>query len=136
MATKEPPRSTRASPDRGPSGFSPGEAEWAAVLAAAGFLLHRANTGTVSWIGAGVSHTLQLSLFGACAHLGGPLSEGSVQQVRGRDCLVCPWHDSAFELDAGQPTRGPAAVPQEKLLVRHEGGRVLARLAGRHTGDD
>ena len=72
----------------------------------------------------------------ACAHLGGPLSEGSVQQVRGRDCLVCPWHDSAFDLDGGQPTRGPVAVPQEKLLVRHEGGRVLARLAGRHTGDD
>ncbi|GHE08886.1 Rieske 2Fe-2S domain-containing protein [Klenkia taihuensis] len=72
----------------------------------------------------------------ACAHLGGQLSDGAVEQVRGRDCLVCPWHDSAFELDAGQPTRGPVAVPQEKLLVKQEGGRVLARLAGRHTGDD
>lgn len=72
----------------------------------------------------------------ACAHLGRPLSEGTVTQVRGRDCLVCPWHDSAFDLAKGQPTRGPAAVPQEKLLVRLEGGRVLARLAGRHTGDD
>ncbi|KQS73690.1 Rieske (2Fe-2S) protein [Modestobacter sp. Leaf380] len=70
---------------------------------------------------------------GACAHLGGPLAEGRVEQVAGRDCLVCPWHDSAFDLDAGEPRRGPAAVPQEKLDVRYEGGRVLAKLAGRHT---
>ncbi len=66
---------------------------------------------------------------GACAHLSGPLYEGSVREVRGSDCLVCPWHDSAFDLDSGHPRRGPAANPQEKLEVRMEAGRVMARLA-------
>ncbi|MCW2677395.1 MAG: Rieske (2Fe-2S) iron-sulfur domain protein [Modestobacter sp.] len=69
---------------------------------------------------------------GSCAHLGGPLAEGTVEQVRGADCLVCPWHGSAFELDEGQPRRGPAATAQEKLEVRYVAGRVEARLPGRH----
>src|SRR3954447_2270021 len=33
---------------------------------------------------------------GSCAHLSGPLYEGTVEEVRGADCLVCPWHGSAF----------------------------------------
>jgi nitrite reductase/ring-hydroxylating ferredoxin subunit len=69
---------------------------------------------------------------GACAHLSGPLYDGTVEEVRGHDCLVCPWHGSAFDLDDGEPRRGPAATPQEKLEVRMEAGRVLARLPGRH----
>jgi nitrite reductase/ring-hydroxylating ferredoxin subunit len=69
---------------------------------------------------------------GACSHLSGPLYEGSVESVSGKDCLVCPWHGSAFDLEKGQPRRGPAANPQEKLEVRMEAGRVMARLPGRH----
>jgi len=69
---------------------------------------------------------------GVCAHLSGPLYEGAVEEVRGRDCLVCPWHGSAFDLDDGEPRRGPVATPQEKLDVRMDAGRVLARLPGRH----
>ena len=69
---------------------------------------------------------------GACSHLSGPLYEGTVEEVRGNQCLVCPWHDSAFDLDSGAPLRGPAANPQEKLEVRMEAGRVQARPAGRH----
>jgi nitrite reductase/ring-hydroxylating ferredoxin subunit len=69
---------------------------------------------------------------GLCSHLGGPLAEGSVEQVRGEACLVCPWHGSAFDLEKGQPRRGPASSAQDKLEVRYEAGRVLARLAGRH----
>ncbi|SNR35818.1 Rieske 2Fe-2S domain-containing protein [Blastococcus mobilis] len=65
---------------------------------------------------------------GACSHLSGPLYEGAVEDVRGRECLVCPWHGSAFDLDSGAPRRGPAANPQEKLEVRMEAGRVMARL--------
>jgi nitrite reductase/ring-hydroxylating ferredoxin subunit len=65
---------------------------------------------------------------GACSHLSGPLYEGAVEEVRGRECLVCPWHGSAFDLDSGAPRRGPAANPQEKLEVRMEAGRVMARL--------
>jgi nitrite reductase/ring-hydroxylating ferredoxin subunit len=69
---------------------------------------------------------------GSCAHLSGPLYEGSVEKVRGDDCLVCPWHGSAFDLESGSPRRGPAANPQEKLEVKMSAGRVMARLAGRH----
>ena len=69
---------------------------------------------------------------GPCSHLSGPLYEGTVEKVGREECLVCPWHGSAFALDSGEPRRGPAANPQEKLEVRMEAGRVLARLPGRH----
>jgi nitrite reductase/ring-hydroxylating ferredoxin subunit len=69
---------------------------------------------------------------GACSHLSGPLYEGSVEEIRGSQCLVCPWHGSAFDLENGQPRRGPAANPQEKLEVRMEAGHVMARVPGRH----
>ena len=69
---------------------------------------------------------------GSCSHRGGPLQEGRIEEVRGSTCLVCPWHDSAFDLDNGEPRRGPAANPQEKLEVRMEAGRVQARLHARH----
>jgi nitrite reductase/ring-hydroxylating ferredoxin subunit len=68
----------------------------------------------------------------ACSHLSGALDEGSVQQIRGTACLVCPLHGSAFDLDSGEPRRGPAANAQEKLDVRMEAGRVMARLPERH----
>lgn len=68
----------------------------------------------------------------ACAHLSGPLDEGAVEEVRGVDCLVCPLHGSAFDLETGQPRRGPSANAQEKLEVRMEAGRVMARLTERH----
>jgi nitrite reductase/ring-hydroxylating ferredoxin subunit len=69
---------------------------------------------------------------GTCSHLSGPLYEGRVEDVRDDYCLVCPWHGSAFALDDGSPRRGPAANPQEKLEVRMEAGRVMARLHARH----
>ena len=69
----------------------------------------------------------------SCAHVGGPLAEGDVEEVRGVDCLVCPWHGSAFDLDTGQPRRGPASSAQEQLEVKFEAGRVFGRLPGRHV---
>ena len=69
---------------------------------------------------------------GACSHLSGPLDEGTLETVRGSECLVCPWHGSAFALDNGEPRRGPAANPQEKLEVRMDAGRVKARVPSRH----
>jgi nitrite reductase/ring-hydroxylating ferredoxin subunit len=69
---------------------------------------------------------------GACAHLSGPLHDGAVEDVNGNACLVCPWHGSAFDLDSGAARRGPAANGQEKLEVRMEAGRVLARLPARN----
>jgi len=70
------------------------------------------------------------AFIGACSHLSGPLYDGSVEDVRGHECLVCPWHGSAFAPYTGEPRRGPAANPQEKLEVRMEAGRVMAPLPG------
>lgn len=67
-----------------------------------------------------------------CSHLSGPLDEGTVAEVHGTQCLVCPLHGSAFDLDTGDPRRGPAANALDKLEVRMEAGRVMARLAERH----
>ncbi|MBB3677865.1 Rieske 2Fe-2S domain-containing protein [Modestobacter versicolor] len=69
----------------------------------------------------------------ACAHVGGPLAEGTVEEVRGSECLVCPWHGSAFDLESGQPRRGPTASAQEKLQVKYEAGRVFGKLPDRHV---
>jgi nitrite reductase/ring-hydroxylating ferredoxin subunit len=68
----------------------------------------------------------------ACAHLAGPLDQGVVQDVRGVQCLVCPLHGSAFDLESGSPRQGPAANSQEKLEVRMAAGRVMARLPARY----
>jgi nitrite reductase/ring-hydroxylating ferredoxin subunit len=72
------------------------------------------------------------AFIGACSHLSGPLHEGTVEDVRGNACLVCPWHGSAFDLEDGAARRGPAANPQEKLETRMDAGRVMARLRPRH----
>jgi nitrite reductase/ring-hydroxylating ferredoxin subunit len=69
---------------------------------------------------------------GRCSHLSGPMHEGTVEEVGGTACLVCPWHGSAFDLETGDARRGPAASRQEKLEVRMVAGRVEARLPGRH----
>jgi nitrite reductase/ring-hydroxylating ferredoxin subunit len=69
----------------------------------------------------------------ACAHVGGPLAEGTVEEVRGADCIVCPWHGSAFDLESGEPRRGPTASAQERLEVKYEAGRVFGKLPNRHA---
>ncbi|WP_441291897.1 DUF2231 domain-containing protein [Sorangium sp. KYC3313] len=43
-----------------------------------------------------------------CAHLGGPLSEGSLADGG----IVCPWHGSRFRLEDGCVIDGPATTPQ------------------------
>jgi len=53
-----------------------------------------------------------------CAHQSGPLGEGSIEQVAGAACIVCPWHGSAYRLADGAVLRGPAATDQPTLRVR------------------
>jgi nitrite reductase/ring-hydroxylating ferredoxin subunit len=82
---------------------------------------------------AAVRRAVRVDVFVAtCAHLGGPLDQGAVEDVRGVQCLVCPLHGSAFDLDSGEPRRGPAANSQERLETRMDGGRVMARLPARY----
>jgi nitrite reductase/ring-hydroxylating ferredoxin subunit/uncharacterized membrane protein len=49
-----------------------------------------------------------------CAHLGGPLSEGTLKD----GTVVCPWHGSEFRLDDGAVVNGPSAHPQPCFAVR------------------
>ena len=59
----------------------------------------------------------------ACAHAGGPLSEGEV-----RDGIVtCPWHGSQFRLTDGAVLRGPATFPQLQLQARERQGEIEIR---------
>jgi nitrite reductase/ring-hydroxylating ferredoxin subunit len=62
-----------------------------------------------------------------CSHLAGPLHEGEVEVVAGVTCVVCPWHQSAFDVTDGEPRRGPAYAPQPVLDARETDGWVEVR---------
>lgn len=55
-----------------------------------------------------------------CAHLGGPLSEGTLKD----GSVVCPWHGSEFALEDGRVLNGPATEPQPCFAVRENAGRI------------
>jgi nitrite reductase/ring-hydroxylating ferredoxin subunit/uncharacterized membrane protein len=56
----------------------------------------------------------------SCAHLGGPLSEGTLKD----GSVVCPWHGSEFALDDGHVINGPATEPQPCFQVREREGQI------------
>jgi nitrite reductase/ring-hydroxylating ferredoxin subunit len=67
------------------------------------------------------------ALADTCSHLGGPLSEGTLE-----DCSIrCPWHGSRFALDDGRVLDGPATNPQPHFDVRVRGGQIEVRVAQR-----
>lgn len=55
-----------------------------------------------------------------CAHMGGPLSEGTLKE----GSVVCPWHGSEFALDDGRVLNGPATQAQPAFDVREQGGAI------------
>jgi nitrite reductase/ring-hydroxylating ferredoxin subunit len=63
-----------------------------------------------------------------CAHLSGPLHEGTVSEDG--TCITCPWHGSTFRLEDGSVVHGPATAPQHAFDVRVREGRVQVRLPG------
>ena len=58
-----------------------------------------------------------------CAHLGGPLSEGTLEDVAVR----CPWHGSRFSLEDGRVLEGPSVHAQPVLDVRVRDGQIEVR---------
>jgi nitrite reductase/ring-hydroxylating ferredoxin subunit/uncharacterized membrane protein len=58
-----------------------------------------------------------------CTHLGGPLSEGKLEDATVR----CPWHGSRFSLEDGQVLEGPAVHAQPVLEVRVRNGEIEVR---------
>ena len=63
------------------------------------------------------------ALLERCAHLGGPLHEGRVEN----GCVVCPWHSSRYRLSDGAALSGPTAHPQPTVQVRVRDGKVEVR---------
>jgi nitrite reductase/ring-hydroxylating ferredoxin subunit len=62
-----------------------------------------------------------------CAHLGGPLSEGKLEDTSVR----CPWHGSCFSLEDGRVLEGPSVHPQPVLEVRIHNGQIEVRQSDR-----
>jgi nitrite reductase/ring-hydroxylating ferredoxin subunit len=58
-----------------------------------------------------------------CSHRGGPLHEG---EIRDRT-IICPLHQSVFDLTDGALVHGPAAYPQPAWDVRAREGRIEVR---------
>lgn len=58
-----------------------------------------------------------------CAHLGGPLSEGKLEDAAVR----CPWHGSRFSLEDGRVLEGPSVHAQPVLDVRVRDGQIEVR---------
>jgi nitrite reductase/ring-hydroxylating ferredoxin subunit/uncharacterized membrane protein len=63
------------------------------------------------------------ALANSCAHLGGPLSDGQLDDV----AIRCPWHGSRFGLDDGALLEGPSTFPQPCFDVRIRAGQIEIR---------
>lgn len=76
------------------------------------------------------------ALLERCAHRGGPLHDGRIED----GCVVCPLHSSRYRLSDGVALSGPTAHPQPTVEVRVRNGKVeVRRLVGRRRhgrGDD
>lgn len=64
------------------------------------------------------------ALSATCAHLGGPLDQGGVED----ECVTCPWHGSTYDLRDGSVVRGPSTHPQPAYETRVVGRTVQVRL--------
>ncbi len=78
------------------------EADGAAIL------LSRSSSGEVCAISS------------VCGHFGGPLEQGE----RESDTVVCPWHNSRFDLCSGAALDGPAVFSQSRYETRVRDGRI------------
>jgi nitrite reductase/ring-hydroxylating ferredoxin subunit len=65
-------------------------------------------------------HGRVCALAHSCAHLGGPLSEGTLKD----GTVVCPWHGSEFRLEDGAVVNGPSTHPQPCFAVRERNGQI------------
>ena len=55
-----------------------------------------------------------------CNHMGGPLERGD----REGDTVVCPWHESRFDLCNGKAINGPAVFSQSGYETRVREGKI------------
>jgi nitrite reductase/ring-hydroxylating ferredoxin subunit/uncharacterized membrane protein len=77
------------------------------------------------------------ALVATCAHLGGPLHEGRVED----GAIVCPWHGSRYSLEDGRLLNGPSVFPQpaletRALKTRWRDGQIEVRVSPRDVPCD
>ena len=82
-----------------------------------GVLLSRSSAGEVCAIAA------------MCNHFSGPLEEGE----REGDTVVCPLHNSRYDLCSGQVIDGPAVFPQSRYEVRVRDGKIEVKAAAENV---
>ncbi|KAL5020070.1 hypothetical protein ScPMuIL_002962 [Solemya velum] len=61
-----------------------------------------------------------------CAHEGGPLDDGDIEDLDGRAVVVCPWHSFEFDLETGESSSG---LKQDVYRVETVGGEVYINIA-------
>jgi NAD(P)H-dependent nitrite reductase small subunit len=69
------------------------------------------------------------ALANRCPHANGPLADGTIMHDTGRPSVACPLHESRFDLETGEPLRGPTNRPAKAYAVLVEGDSVLVRSA-------
>lgn len=66
-----------------------------------------------------------------CAHMGGPLAEGTVEIDETTDgprpVIVCPWHASRFALENGRVCQGPSVYSQPSFETRLRQAKIEVR---------
>src|SRR5215218_7816660 len=82
-----------------------------------GMLLSRSSSGEVCAIAA------------TCNHFSGPLEAGDRQG----DTVVCPLHNSRFDLCSGEVINGPAVFPQSRYETRVRDGRIEVKAAAENV---
>ena len=60
----------------------------------------------------------------ACSHVGGSLSEGSIEGTT----VSCPWHGATFDVCTGKHLTPPAPADVPCYKVRVEGGDVEVEI--------
>ena len=65
-----------------------------------------------------------------CAHFGGPLAEGALED----GSIRCPWHGSRYALEDGQVLDGPSAFPQPCYETRIRDGQIEVRRSAAGSG--
>eukprot|EP00962_Isochrysis_galbana_P040927 scaffold14903_cov107-Isochrysis_galbana.AAC.3 len=74
-----------------------------------------------------------------CCHAGGPLGQGAIEEMDGRDCIVCPWHSYKISLDRGEKLyRATEMGPDGKLVPlgwRSAGVRQRCHLVYERNGE-
>lgn len=62
----------------------------------------------------------------SCSHYSAPLAQGVA--VKDKMCVVCPWHNAAFDLRTGQPVRGAGLQAIPTYPVTLVDGNVVAEV--------